>query len=473
MVLSRLIIIVLLPLSLLSFNNDTTLNSAPNTKILLPTLTPEERLAVTSFDELVKSLDLSERISPHIEYYSQVLSSSTLDPAKKQRFKLLLINKAARSIHVKSYSLGSPIQSVNVTGNGYFLCLLSNGRIVLIDEHTGAQGSELGYNQFRATAACCDEEKIVGIFNNRHVRIWRHGNQLNQKQHYQISDFSLPLEYGTINAVQVMKNILILGLANGEVVSFDLLTNKLYKKISFEHTALPIESMMPYDQSKILVKTNCSLSVVDMLMGQVIFTKYGTTTAASAFDDNQLLVGYQTGMFELINIYSQEILNSYQGHMYIISSLAGAHKNSIISGSGDCLIKLWHPLLTQEVASLGMHYDTITSIVPSSDEKHIITASYDGILSVWAFTPVNLLELCSLPQLLLLTKLSKAQGECVLHKSWYKEYKHLDPWLKEMLDSHVAIKQKNSLFNLGKEVNLENVIESSDTDVQSNTLMTK
>jgi WD40 repeat protein len=460
--------IVLLMLSIFAFTTpyecfskiSVKIKKEPLKKTGLPTYkfpqdshSPEENLIVQGFHDLIGVIDLSKNKPDSLKFFEETVFHDNLSELIRSRHKRLLLHEGFIAGAMIDSVLKSPVVDIKKTGDRHFVVLTANGKITLFDELTGKESFELFYKGFKANAICCDKEKIVGVFNHKHIRLWKHEqiSATNQNYSYQIQDIILDLDFRQITAVKTMENILIIGTNQGEILCYDILSGKLCKRIVLEHTSSAIEEIKDFDQTSIIVKTARSLSVINVLLGSVFFTKYGSVTASCPLGNDTILLGYQNSSIELWHIHSGEQLMSYQGHSSTITALTAAHGNSIISSSADFSINVWHPRLGFPLAQVGAQIDTLSNIVPSSDEKHFFTGSYDGIVTLWFFTPVGLLEYCSLEQIVLLSKIRHHRGQTIhLHKFWYKAYKALDPWLKHIVDNIVTIKQSGFFSGFNK-----------------------
>jgi WD40 repeat protein len=78
---------------------------------------------------------------------------------------------------------------------------------------------------------------------------------------------------------------------------------------------------------------------------------------------------------------SPRVLEGHEGDVYSIAiSPDGKH---IVSGSGDCTVRVWNALTFEQLAELEGHEDLVSSVAFSPDGTHIVSGSYDHTVRLW------------------------------------------------------------------------------------------
>jgi WD40 repeat protein len=90
---------------------------------------------------------------------------------------------------------------------------------------------------------------------------------------------------------------------------------------------------------------------------------------------------------------SRKLVRTLSGHGGWVSSVGvSPDSRRVISGSGDCLLRLWDLRTGQLLGVLGGHRDGVSSVVVSANGRHVLSGSHDRTLRLWDLQTGSLLR---------------------------------------------------------------------------------
>ena len=80
-------------------------------------------------------------------------------------------------------------------------------------------------------------------------------------------------------------------------------------------------------------------------------------------------------------------LQTLEGHSNSVQSVAfSPDSQTVVSGSGDNIIKLWDATTGKEQQTLKDHSNSVLSVAFSSDSQTVVSGSDDNIIKLWDVT---------------------------------------------------------------------------------------
>jgi WD40 repeat protein len=80
------------------------------------------------------------------------------------------------------------------------------------------------------------------------------------------------------------------------------------------------------------------------------------------------------------------LLHTLIGHSEAVNSIAlNVHGNTLISGSADKTLKIWHPGSGELLHTLSGHSAGVTCVAISPDSRVIASGSQDKTIKIWQF----------------------------------------------------------------------------------------
>jgi WD40 repeat protein len=132
---------------------------------------------------------------------------------------------------------------------------------------------------------------------------------------------------------------------------------------------------------------------VKVFRGQMGKGFEGMIYASALSPDNKLLAlgGWfheeckgQCGMIRILNFETGEVLNLLKGHTNVILSLSFSSDNRyLISGSFDGTARIWDVHTGESIHELQGHKDRVNAVAFSPDNSLVVTGGFDATLALW------------------------------------------------------------------------------------------
>lgn len=104
----------------------------------------------------------------------------------------------------------------------------------------------------------------------------------------------------------------------------------------------------------------------------------------AVFSENQELTAFTSSADKTIrewNLGDFTCLRIYEGHSASVLSVAVYGNRFVVSGSADCLAKIWDTKTGENIATLDNHHEWIWRV--AAIENGIVSAGRDGVISMW------------------------------------------------------------------------------------------
>jgi WD40 repeat protein/serine/threonine protein kinase len=136
-------------------------------------------------------------------------------------------------------------------------------------------------------------------------------------------------------------------------------------------------------------KANWRATVWSMETGELVreFAGHEAEVSAAAFasDRTRLLTADEAGVARLWNSETGELLSTLRGHTRAITAVAFSPSGRrVLTASDDKSVGQWDPLTGEELSQLALkHPDSVLSVTPLKDNRHVVTTCVDGKIRVW------------------------------------------------------------------------------------------
>ena len=120
------------------------------------------------------------------------------------------------------------------------------------------------------------------------------------------------------------------------------------------------------------------------LLGTLTGHSDAVLSIAISPDGQTLVSGSSDETIKLWHLPDRQLLYTFEGHSGIVESVTiGPDGQTFASGSFDGTIKLWNLRTKKFLYTLGKHSDSVTSVAISSDGKILASGSFDGTMKLW------------------------------------------------------------------------------------------
>ena len=315
-----------------------------------------------------------KKINQIISNYTQIINSSTFQVNQIQEI-YKIIKSSMKIKRFKSNELYESIQE----------CLDND---LISFENDPLKERLLIRNQFLTThnggfkclALSENEEKIVTGSEDTTVRVW----DLTQK--IQLACFSE--HRGVVRSVAVSKDcsLALSGSDDKTVILWDVKRTCL-KKVLKAHSENVYSVAFTFDEKLILSGSiSEEIFIWSLKTFEVVYNirVLGGIWSLLGVSQNEFVFvcGRQIETFDLIDFKTKK---SITAHDLAIWSIAKT-KNSqlLITGSGDCLVKIWDGLSLNLNAVLSGHKSQVRSVCVTSCDSYIVSGSDDKTIILWS-----------------------------------------------------------------------------------------
>jgi WD40 repeat protein len=112
--------------------------------------------------------------------------------------------------------------------------------------------------------------------------------------------------------------------------------------------------------------------------------QHSVLTVAFSLDDNLLACGLRHGTVIVLDVQTDDIIQTFQGHKATVWSVAFSPCGTMIaSGASDKTIRIWNMISGRCECCLEGHSDTVWVVCWSAKRNQVISGSYDTTVRIW------------------------------------------------------------------------------------------